>query len=182
MSYSSIAPTSKTQFFEGARRLAYGNCLRTWTAQQFLDERPAGRFSLRSLLVGSVRTRFHMTSAETVEYLRTLDDPGQYLVNECPPDELLLWQGNIERTTAGLLMEGSSVRNISHRQATGAGFVSIQGLAATLCLQTWCWPKSYLMLDELLALDAVVEIGIYACQLGRIPGHNTIVWEVRSGY
>jgi hypothetical protein len=44
------------------------------------------------------------------------------------------------------------------------------------------------MVEELLdlahaeVLDTTIELGIYDCAVGQMPGHNVLIWEVRTGY
>ena len=62
-----------------------------------------------------------------------------------------------------------------------------EGIEALLLLRKYLWPKSLDMIMELLdwpvedfSVPIVVEFSSYEKAVGDIPGHNTVIWEVRS--
>ncbi len=63
----------------------------------------------------------------------------------------------------------------------------VYGMVAIELVRFYAWPKSFTMLmdifdkyDNNIHGDCVIEFGIYEMELGDIPGHNIIVWEVRN--
>ncbi len=58
----------------------------------------------------------------------------------------------------------------------------LEGNDARVALQAHMSPSSFADLEALFDRypTSVVEFGIYSCNIGNIPGRNTIIWEVRD--
>lgn len=107
-------------------------------------------------------------------------DPSRIVINESAPDDRLLLQGECVYEPGGIYLRGSFERT-NMRKAMENAWVRT-GLEAAELLRQLATPASYDMLRELMDeyQNHVIEFGIYDCLLGTMPGHNTVIWEVRK--
>lgn len=106
--------------------------------------------------------------------------PELVVFNESAPDNLLLLQGELTRSERGVYLF-YSVEKTTMRAALKNG-VSVTGLRVKLILEHLMTPSSYEDVMALLELypDHAIELGVYNKLLGKLPGRNTIIWEVRA--
>lgn len=179
-------PRCKADFYAGQATHAFGNHLRVEVS---LDALAADGYS------GPVGVRYTEPGSPWCAYGLTPDaarlhvayavsqgaDATRFRYGEMAPDARLRLQGELQRTRWGLDLLWSP-EPLPMRHALVCDPRHAEGLTALALLTTHCNPASLAMLDDLLdACDgAVVEFGAYACHLGCLPHHNTVIWEVRG--
>lgn len=201
-----MTPRSKATFRERSERLVYGNCLRTWRVD--VDGFPAdfsGRLGVRFNRPGGP-FRTGMTLDEARAYVQTLNvrgyTPRDYYLSEAAPHDELRIQGEISRSADGLYLRWSALKT-DMRRALEEDSHHAFGLEADARLRDACWPRSYQMLMDVLDVlaapqaraedlerlqrpltygghEAIIEFSAFSCALGRIPGHNVLIWEYRD--
>jgi hypothetical protein len=168
----------------------YGTKLRSWrTFYAYQLSGFPGRVVLRQLSVGADAIAYDLTPTQSLWVYREMTDnlgidPGQIMVNEMAPDHLSLLQGeylndviNDQVTPLFYSRSPLSMRMALHspdrKHATG--------LVANTILRELMTPGSW---DDWCTLlenfpKHVLEVSIYDCEVGDIPGRNALVWEVR---
>jgi hypothetical protein len=108
-------------------------------------------------------------------------DGNRYYFNESMPDDLLLIQGNIYLTDAGLKLTYSTVPGLRHREAvTEPHGRYADGLLAWSLLKVNMEGNDW---DDLLERyqDAwVIEFSTYRTFVGILEHRRTVWWEVRA--
>ena len=113
--------------------------------------------------------------------------------NPSMPDDKILIQGEVMYGLAGIELFFTTSPNPMHVGLAKDGG-HIRGLSAKQILKAHLDPASYQDIFELLdqfsstnnlvfnaaAKHPVVEFSTFACNVGAIPGRNTIIWEVRN--
>ena len=138
-------PTNKADFYRDVRTQKWGNYPNSWNdVNSALNSEYSGLFSIRNLTPGGKSTKFWIPKIDILAAWNDMVATGANCrINESMPDDLLLWQGDIGWQEGVLVAEGSSVPNLSHRDATlGPTMKSWFGLSALVLLKTVCWPKS----------------------------------------
>jgi hypothetical protein len=176
---SCLAPTTKQDFYRRWKNLEFGNRIRMFDTQQDLRESGyTGLVSARSKgIAGGGRTAYGIKAFDAA-FERYYAD---MTFNESAPDDVLLFQGELMHgCPEGYYLFGSTTK-LPMRQAMLQG-VQYHGVRALGLLKYYCWPASYDMLMELLDKypDAVIEFGAYGKELGELPGHNVVIWEMRN--
>lgn len=126
--------------------------------------------------------KYHILSSEVVsecisnEYKCPMKE---IWVTSMPKDVKHTINGELQRAECGLELH-YSIQPTVMREALKIP-IDVKGLTAKYVLEHYCNPKSYDMLMELLDLypDHVIEFTVFNKDVGVMPGHNTIVWEVR---
>lgn len=169
---TTTAPQTKADFYARYQRGEFGNRPRTWSDSEALRASGYdGSVTVRSKEAGG-KCRYRVPAREAVAMDGTF--------NESMPDDLLLIQGEVVRTEAGLQLSYSTVTGLTMREAMRSP-IRAAGIAAEMLLRRYLWPASRDDLMELLeTYDAVVEFGAYSCAVGDCPRRNTVVWEVRN--
>lgn len=180
------APTNKLDFYRGWQAGKFGNRIRTFDNLSLLQESEyRGPVTIRYKQTGSPYCRYLVPQSEIESHIDSCvlngADRAMFTFNEPAPDDQLTMQGEVYRSTVGLYLFCSHDQ-LPMRKAleqSGKGFFTIQALGR---LQKYCNAKSYDMLMDLLDdyPDGVVEFSCYDRNLGNIPGHNTIIWELRN--
>lgn len=174
-----MGPRNKAEFYQGWKALRFGNRVRMWAGQEELAASDyGGTVSARSTVAGGLCV--YGVPAEVAT--SSLVYAGMAF-NESAPDAHLLLQGELcHDSRLGGYYLFASAEKLPMRKALASSGQHHRGLGALLLLRAVCNPKGFDMLMELLDLypDAVIEFGAYSRNLGEIPGHNTVVWEVRE--
>jgi len=108
---------------------------------------------------------------------------GAFALDEPAPDHLVLLQGEVCRTWRGWGGTLGVRTGVRMREAMASGLLRAwSGLAVKALLDQYLDPSSREDIDALLDLypDATIEFASYKCDVGIIPGRNTLIWEVRD--
>lgn len=118
--------------------------------------------------------------AEVRRWVRRGAEPELIYYGEDPPDWKLKLQGELMESAGGWDLLYSTVR-APMRVALAESSRTLSGLAAREALRGLMSPSSFADLEALFERypGCVVELGVYECEVGCLPGRNTIVWEVR---
>lgn len=180
--------TTKEQFYKLWKSLALGNRIEVFeNIDEFLQSGFAGPISIRYREAGSPYKAFyipaHKVLDKVTEFCKRGADRSKFTFNESTPDDCLILQGEVAyiyETGNGLTLtfnrkQCSMKEAMLHpEQATG--------LRAKMIMEYYMNPKSMDMIRDLFEIypDDVIEFGIYNKNLGVLPGHNVVIWEVRN--
>lgn len=181
-----MTPKSKSEFYRRWLTGEFGNRVHTFMSLAELQASAyRGLVCIRYKVPNSPFCRYNVEYSDLAAAITQLTalgaEPSLMLFNEMCPDDRILLQGEMMRTPHGLELYYSTHKE-PMRTALAVAPRRAYGLSANLLLNHYCEPKSFVMLSELLDKynDAVVEFSVYSVCLGLLPGHNTIVWEVRD--
>jgi hypothetical protein len=163
----------------------FGNKIKSWNSyEKLLESNHQGTVSIRSKRV-SWKTRFNLPISRLPEILKELKkqkiEPNELRFSETPPDSQLIFQGEIMRNHEGIYLLYSDLKypmSIALRKKQK----SIRGLKALNFLKSNLDSSSFDNILDLLDLfpKNVIEFSTFSCNLGKIRGRNTIIWEVRG--
>ncbi|HEY3780911.1 MAG TPA: hypothetical protein VGL56_07505 [Fimbriimonadaceae bacterium] len=107
-------------------------------------------------------------------------DPCLITLNESAPDDKLMVQGEVMRSTNYLSLRYSFFRG-PMRVALAKSQEHAEGLKALAILEHYVDPSSLDDLWDLLDVfdGAVVEFSTWSIDVGVVPHRNTVIWEVR---
>jgi len=96
-------------------------------------------------------------------------------------DDLLLIQGTLSLDALGLVLEYSTTRNLTFREAE-KNFQSARGIKARELLRIFLDPSSYADIMLLLEMfdKGTIEFATYEVDLGVLPYRNTVIFELRG--
>lgn len=178
---------TKKEFYELYDLGFFGNKAKTWT--KFEDFEKDGKHKKVNIRVktpgiGS-RSLYSLELQDIVPAITKLKEEGypehQIVFNQCMPDEKLLIQGEVMRTS-----QGYSLYYTLAKKPMNLGFEEdrnhAQGLSVLMILKHLLSPPSFADLESLFELfpDSIVEFSCYSVPVGNIPGRNTVIWEVRN--
>lgn len=165
----------------------FGNKALTWKSyQEIIKSGWKGLVCIRgriSLERGKVV--YNVNINEVPEIINQFEKQGisknNLSFNQSMPDEHLIIQGEIMKTSRGLFLLYTTKKvpmNIALKQES----LYAEGLKAKMLLETFMFPSSYSDLNALFDLfpDSVIEFSIYDVAVGNIPNRNTVIWEVRN--
>lgn len=187
------APRTKADFYQRWVAGEFGNRLRSFdTLDELRQSGYVGPVGLRYKEAGSPYCDIHVPPDEVCKRVREFVSQGArpelFTYNEPAPDHLLTMQGELTIGLKGLALYYSRDQ-APMRVALAATGRQVDGLRAKLTLEAYCNPKSYDMLIYLLDRydpgpnvygTPVVEFSCFDVELGDMPGHNTLIWEVRD--
>jgi len=164
----------------------FGNKVRTWNSyENILKSGYNGKVSIRSKGKISWKTIFAVDFGDVFDIILDLRKKGieerDLSFLETPPDNRLLFQGEIMFSEKGLYFYYSDLKapmGVALRKNNRIVF----GLGAVCLLRNNLWPSSFDHIMELLELfpNDVIEFSCYDCCVGEIPGRNVVIWEVRD--
>lgn len=186
--------TTKKLSYRGFQAGAYGNKLRDWrSVGEWEQSGFTGLVSLRTVQAsaGNGPCIYNVPPGRVLDEVSALVksgvDPGNIVVGEMAPNDLVLLQGEYRNGpylsggegVCGELLYSWVQRPM--REALAAQRLTATGLAATDLLQRVMTPSSYSDWEVLLEKypDHVLEVSTYRRSIGNTPWRNTIVWEVR---
>lgn len=179
-----IVPT-KTDMYELYQKGCFGNKLRTWSLEEYLNNDFTGTVVLRYAGTGGGgKAAYHLSRNEVPNVVAEWESEGlsrsRIKVNESAPDSLLTVQGEVMRSEEGLSLRYSRMK-APMRKALAEQPEHARGLSAVLLLRHTLNPSSFEDIMELLDLydGAVVEFSAFSVNLGDCRGRNALVWEVR---
>lgn len=174
------APTDKQDFYRRWQKMEFGNRIRMFDTQEDLKESGYnGLVSARTKgVAGGGRTAYGVKAFDAA-HERSF---AGMTFNESAPDDVLLFQGELTHIALGGYCVFGSTLKLPMRQAMSEGGTQYTGIRALAVLKHYCWPSSYDMLMELLDEyeGAVIEFGCYGKEVGELPHHNVLVWELRN--
>lgn len=169
---------------------AFGNKLRTWQSVDELERSGyAGPLTIRYRggAGGSPFTRYRVPAAQAraavAEYRRRGAEGGRFNFNESAPDERLIFQGEVMRSTEHVTLRISSQKKpMRDAMAETAQVRHRYMLQAAMTLRSALFPSSHSDLCALFEVfpSAVIEVSVYAIPVGSLRGRNAIIWEVRD--
>lgn len=175
----------KKDFYRRRARLEFGNSLRTWdTWRDLIRSDYEGPIGIRNIVPGGPFVGpipYGLWYVERKKLLQSGVKKEDMRFGEAAPDDRCVFQGETCETSRGLELRYSTRAGMTHREAMGAA-QNVQGLTAWSILHHFLEPVDVDELKELLNLypDHVVEFSTYAFPVGNIPGHCTLIWEVRQ--
>lgn len=176
---------SKREFFRLREHGCVGNQLRMWTSISDVLQSDAEWIGFRELRTGA-GSGLHEVVRRFAAYetnIRWFQEGRRFIIDEAAPDHLVQLQGEVCRTIRG--WEGSlAIRSgVRMREAMSAGLLKpMVGLVVPTLLDHFVDPASRDDIDVLLQMypEATIEFAAYSCNLGFLPGRNTLIWEVRN--
>lgn len=177
------APRSKADFQRRYLRGEFGNTLQTWdTLEELLASGFKGLVNARRRQAGG-KCLTNLDPQALARAWSLPEAPDAYYFNARAPDDRLILQGELSLTVQGLTLFYDQTPGLTCRQAL-SDKVPRQAyrLTAQLLLQQHLSPSSYDDIRELLVEypDGVVEFSAFDCCVGRYPGRNHVIWEVRN--
>lgn len=169
----------------------FGNTLRTWETPADFLKTDLQECGIRILEPGSKYFTGKIPRSELQDAWDRIPAEIPRYISESPMDDLRY--ANLEVTKPDgppwvyymryNHIDPGSLRTAMSDPDTGR-FWEATGPAALALLQMWCWPRSYVMIYDLLQdyPGHVFEISVFKYELGTIPGHNTVIWEARKTY
>lgn len=181
---------NKAQNYRLWRAGAYGNKLRAWrTVDAWRRSGYADEVVLRYVGTGGGgRCAYHLrpedVDAEVAAWVADGADPGAIMVNEQAPGVRTVLQGELFN---GVMLGGSVYPFLftlvprPMREALAIESRHAFGLRTLALLEHFMTPSSYADLRVVMDLfpDHVIEVSVFANNLGDTPGRNALVWEVR---
>lgn len=180
--------TSKKQFYKLWKGLKLGNRIQVFeNIDEFLTSGWIGLTSIRYKEPGSPYKAFHIPAHKVLDKVAEFVAQGAnkqlFTFNESAPDDCLLIQGEIQyiyELGHGLTLTYNT-KKCAMKEAMEHPLTAT-GLRAKMIMEYYMNPKSFDMIRDLFELypDDVIEFGVYGKNLGILPGHNTVIWEVRA--
>jgi hypothetical protein len=183
---------SKKQNYRLWQSGAFGNKKRIWTVDEYLNDTFEGLVAIRMRSgPGGGLCYYNLTRVQATEMLPFLTCDGFlsdcYMINEMAPSDAIVLQGEYFN---GVYIQDDDARwgafrystvQLPMRDAFREANHDTHGLHADCLLRAAMTPSSYedwkILLDQYP--DHVLEVSIFNCCLGDIPGRNALVWEVR---
>lgn len=181
----------KSHFYELMRAGCLGNTLRNWNTVEEALASSCELFGIREMGVwGGGGGHGIRSRAELQPYTRGLESRGiRYIVDEAAPDSDAQLQGEVCRSvispgaTCGWVGMVGVRTGRRMRDSMAEGLLRPRsGLTLRLLLDYFLDPSSRDDFEAIWDLypNAVIEFTSYPYCLGKIPGRNTIIWEVRD--
>lgn len=166
---------------------AYGNRLRAWASfNDYVVDDFQGRVALRSRrgVAGPCVYNLHGLQQAMKAYTGLIKagvTPASLMVNEMAPNKECL-QGELWTGGDHPWYFLHSFHRAPMREALRYSSAVTQGLAARCLLKSMMTPSSFADLELLVEefQDHVIELSVFDCCLGDIPGRNALVWEIRQ--
>lgn len=162
-----------------------GNRIRTFDTEQDLWESGyKGNVTVRYKEAGSPFCQYNVPWGRVSDWLARFVTIGAkrelFTFNESAPDQYMLTQGEFMHGTDGYCLY-TSEEPLPMRKAlanSGRQYYRLQALGR---LKAFCNPTSYDMILDLLDQypDHVIEFSAYSRNVGLMPHHNTLIWEIR---
>jgi hypothetical protein len=188
-----IDVNSKAESYALWNRGLFGNKLMTWdSVDDIIRMGYRGTVSMR--YKGDIGGGFFKYNVQIgkipgvcAEWKSEGADLSKITFNESAPDELLILQGYLVQSPAGLTLDYSR-KKAKMRDAMAGHLENAEGQLACGLLKSNMTPASYedmmdlvkLFQGKSVATGNVIEFGIYDCELGCFPNRNSVVWEVRN--
>jgi hypothetical protein len=173
---------------------AFGSKLRSWrSVEEWRKSGFDGLIVLRRLVAGAANCKYNLQSDQVdgvvAEWIASGATIDSIMVNEAAPDgDHIMLQGEYFNDAFGdghvATIPGYFLYSKVHQQmrlALREESSHACGLRADLLLRGCMTPSSYEDFRAILELYPrhVVEVSIYDCCVGDVPGRNALVWEVR---
>jgi len=178
---------TKKEFYKLYKNELLGNKLRSFdNINELFNSDYAGNVSIRYKDKNREDfKKYHIPVYDALQFcisksLYSNTDINKFYFNESPPDHKLLIQGEVFRFDDGLNLL-YSFEKIPLSTAMNYANQALRSQALYI-LKYYMDPNSYNDLEILLDTydNAVIEFGVYSCDVGIIKNRNTIFWEVRN--
>ena len=177
---------NKKDFYELYKKRAFGNRALAWDSLEELNSSDhTGDICIRGIGMPREWVKYNVPRKNTqieIEILKQKKFPIEKLrFNEAMPDHNLLIQGEIRLSHSHIDLTYTTLKKPMN-QGLKEEELHTNGLQAIHILKSNFYPSSYADLQVLLEKypNSVIEFSTYSCQVGEIPGRNTVIWEVRN--
>ena len=186
-----VAPKNKSEFKRMWQNGLLGNKIRSFdTVKEIFDSDYNGPVTIRHKERNSPLCQYYVDQfclQEIFDDLRKGKSESEFFFNESAPDDKLVMQGEVTRTSSGWHLFCSTEKLPMRKALAGKQAKHYSGAQVLPVLKHYCNSKSYEMLMELFDIydkncrgDCVIEFSCYSIKVGEMPYHNTIIWEVRD--
>lgn len=179
------APNSKTKHFFREKAGEFGNRQTVWMNRDLLEASGyRGLVCVRYYEPSSPFCRYNVPYEDVDGVIEEFEAQGaefdKFFFNEMCPDDKILLQGEVVECPE-LHLHYSTWKE-PMRKALAKEPRWARGAAVRAIIDHVCWPKSADMIWDLLDKypGAAIEFSVYRVALGCLPGHNTVIWEVRD--
>lgn len=159
----------------------FGNRAPTWdTPEELAKSGYHDLVHLRNRVAGG-ETFYNLQPFMALDSWKLKANPRNWYCSAMAPHEYNLVQGEVQRGPGGLLLYYSTARFVPMREALRTAR-QVVGLSVKLILDAYLNDLSRQWLDYLLETyeDHVIEFSAFSVCWGTVPGHNTVIWEVRK--
>lgn len=175
---------SKSHFFELMRKGALGNTLNSWTSVQSALDSGVTLFGMREIGFAGGGAHAIVSGAELpIRAYQWHTFGRRFLIDEAAPDSDVQLQGELCRGFYGLEGVLGVRTGCRMRQAMELNLLKpVRGAESLYLLRKFIDPSSLDDMEQIWDLypEAVIEFASYPYDLGKIPGRNTLIWEVRN--
>jgi len=175
--------TSKVEYYRLMEAGCLGNTLRNWRTPEEAYDSCAPLVGFREMGAAGGGQHAIVAHRDIFHVADLWREAGRrFILDEAAPDRDVLLQGEVTHVGNwdGFLGVRTGMRM---RQSIAAGLLRpFGGLAVKLLLDQFLDPSSRDDFDAIWELypSAVIEFATYPYDLGKIPGRNTLIWEVRD--
>lgn len=169
----------------------FGNTLDSWYTLEEALSSDCESFGIRVLEPGSKYFIVKLDRNGLIEAWNNIPPEVPRYISESPNDDMRYANFEITKPDGPPWhyymrynhIDDGTLRHAMSDPETGR-FWEATGPAVKEVLKLWCNSKSYQMLVDLMDEypGHVFECTAFRYKIGRIPGHNTIVWEARKTY
>lgn len=177
---------TKSDFYKRWRANEFGNRLRVWMSLEELKASDyRGKIGIRYIEPGSPYMKYDIHFDDVPFYAEHFilkgADPSKMTFGEAAPDQHILFQGELYRTTESLYMFYSLDKS-QMRTALAKAPQHAEGVKAHMLLRHFCNDSSYDDIQYLLDTyeDHIIELSCYGICLGNMKHRNTLIWEIRQ--
>ncbi len=176
----------KDTFFRLWKEMRLGNRPRMWDNIRALEaSQYNGKVSIRYRIASENKYKAYYVPVEKLnahlfDFIMDGAKIELFTFNESMPDDDLVIQGECCYAPGGFHLTWSDWKG-PMRDALESHAKQESGLAAKMVLSRHMDARDREMVEELFELypDAAVEFGVYGRQVGVLPGHRCVIWEVR---
>ena len=177
---------SKIECYKKYNQGLFGNTPLKWnTLEELQKSNYRGQISIRGLGISRDKVKYQVPFENVEQNIKNYKKcgiaPESLRFNQSMPDEKLILQGEVMRGMLGLDLTYTTIKKpmniaLKEKEKYTSGIISQQ------ILRTILSPPSFSDLDALLEIypKSIIEFSAYSCEVGNIPGRNTIIWEVRN--
>ncbi|MEA3329553.1 MAG: hypothetical protein U9Q06_02305 [Nanoarchaeota archaeon] len=180
---------TKERFYTLQEHGVFWNRAKVWNSYQELTESNwSGRVCMRSIRGSRNKPAYNILVENIPKKVREWKKrfgitEEEIRFNESMPDDKLILQGELcENPANGRFWLRYSTVKKPMLTALMKNSKNLEGLAVSETLRKHMWSSDFeeiKMLAEMFPHN-VIEFSSYSCEVGQIPGRNTVIWEVRN--
>jgi len=164
----------------------FGNVGRTWNSfEEYLADQFNGPVTIRTKRgLGGGLCIYDLNREQIIEFIEKNDEKkleGLW-INASFPKDFALLQGEFMSSLKGPYLYCSFERGLHMRDALKKSHEEIYGIRAIETLRHFMSPLSFDDFQNVREMfpDSTLELSVYDCDVGKSPGRNSIIWEVRD--